>query len=229
MIVLGLDTALKSCAVAILREGALAGDNFAPMEKGHAEHLAPMVAKTLKEAGVSPRDLDRIGVVTGPGGFAGVRVGLAFARGLAIGLKAKVVGVTSLEALAAAMPAKGLRAAVIDARRGQVYAALYDEKLNALLEPFVSDTKEARGRLMYTAGAAEVAATGDGLALLGGLPSSWDVAAARTAVDAKLVAHLAAAASEPVAPPAPLYLRPPDASPAAPSPFAGLFVDETPT
>ncbi|MEQ8176745.1 MAG: tRNA (adenosine(37)-N6)-threonylcarbamoyltransferase complex dimerization subunit type 1 TsaB [Amphiplicatus sp.] len=228
MIVLGLDTALKSCAVAILREGAIAGDNFAPMEKGHAEHLAPMVGKTLREAGVSARDLDRIGVVTGPGGFAGVRVGLAFARGLAIGMKAKVVGVTSLEALAAGLPAGRLRAAVIDARRGQIYAALYDEKLNLLLEPFVADPKEARERLAHTARAAGVAVTGDGLALLGDLPASWDAATAKTSIDAKIVARLAAAALEPAVPPAPLYLRPPDASPAAPSPFAGLFVDETP-
>ncbi len=228
MIVLGLDTALKSCAVAILREGEAAGDNFAPMEKGHAEHLAPMVAKTLKEAGISPGDLDRIGVVIGPGGFAGVRVGLAFARGFAIGLKAKVTGVTSLEALAAALPAKGLRAAVIDARRGQVYAALYDEGSYPVLDSFVAGPEEARERLADAAGARRVAVTGDGLALLGPLPADWDAATARTVIDAKIVARLAAAAPEPVAPPSPLYLRPPDAARAEPSPFAGLFVDETP-
>ncbi|MEE2690140.1 MAG: tRNA (adenosine(37)-N6)-threonylcarbamoyltransferase complex dimerization subunit type 1 TsaB [Pseudomonadota bacterium] len=225
MIVLGLDTALKSCAAAILREGRTAGDKFAPMEKGHAEHLAPMVAATLREAGVSARDLDRIGVVVGPGGFAGVRVGLAFARGLAIGAKTKVIGVTSLGALAAALPDNSLRAAVIDARRGQVYAALYDASLQVLLAPFVAEPKEALQQLVLAAAGQQVAAAGDGLTLLGSPPPEWRLELGRTAIDAKIVARLAETAPEPASPPAPLYLRPPDAAPAAASPFEGLFVD----
>lgn len=226
MIALGIDTALGSCAAAIVRAGEVAADRFSPMDKGHAEHLAPMVAAALGEAGVSARDLDRIGVVIGPGGFAGVRVGLAFALGLAVGTKAKVVGVGSLAALAAALPGEGLRAAVIDARRGQVYAALYGEGPETLLPPFVSDPKETLETLAHAAAGRAMSLTGDAISLLGALPAGWRADAASPYIDAKIVARLAAEAPEPAGPPSPLYLRPPDAKAGAPSPFEGLFVDE---
>ncbi|HXI85963.1 MAG TPA: tRNA (adenosine(37)-N6)-threonylcarbamoyltransferase complex dimerization subunit type 1 TsaB, partial [Parvularculaceae bacterium] len=101
MIVLGLDTALKSCSAAIVENGSLRAEARLPLEKGHAEHLAPMVAALFREAQIGPRGIDRVGVVVGPGAFAGVRVGLAFARGLALGTEIRIVGVTSLAALAA--------------------------------------------------------------------------------------------------------------------------------
>lgn len=225
MIVLGIDTALGACAAAIVRAGEVAGKRAALMDKGHAEHLAPMAAAALAEAGVSARDLDRIGVVIGPGGFAGVRVGLAFALGLAVGTKAKVVGVGSLEALAAALPAAGLRAAVIDAKRGQVYAALFGEALEPVLSPIVSEPKEALERLSLAAAGRVVSLTGDAVWLLGDLPAGWRSDGAAF-IDPALVARLAAAAPEPAGPPSPLYLRPPDAKAGAPSLFEGLFVDE---
>lgn len=224
MIVLGLDTALKACSVAILKDGATLAMTSAPLAQGHAERLAPMVAETLDAAGLSVRDLDRVGVVVGPGTFAGVRVGLAFVRGLAIGTTIEAVGVTSLAALAAGIDAAApLRAAVIDARRGQVYAALYDAASVPRLAPFVSSPEEALRRLTDAAGAAAVALAGDGVALMGPLPSGWLADAGPDQIDATTVARLAATAPKPEAPPAPLYLRPPDATPAAPASFAGLL------
>lgn len=221
MLVLGIDTALKSCSAAIILDGAvLAGERIA-LKKGHAERLAPMVAGLLAKACVTVKDLDRAGVVIGPGGFAGVRVGLAFARGLALGTKLKVVGVTSLAALASGETQAHLIAPAIDARRGQVYAALY-EAGDVRIAPFVAAPEEALARLFSEAGGGKVVAIGDGAPLLGALPATFSIGGA-SEIDPVIVARLAASAPEPAAPPAPLYLRPPDAKPGAPSPFAGIF------
>lgn len=227
MLILALDTALKSCAVAILDGDEVLADIHERLEKGHAERLAPMAMEALALAGVAVKDLDRVGVVIGPGAFAGVRVGVAFARGLALGTRLDVVGVTSLAALAGAVEGDpdALIAPVIDARRGQVYAALYGAGLNVRIPPFVAAPDEAHARLAAAAAGAPVGLVGDGAALII-RPPEFFIAGDGVDIDAKIVARLAAAAPAPMAPPAPLYLRPPDARPGAPSPFAGLLTDE---
>lgn len=224
MLILALDTALKSCSVAIMNGGKALADLNERLEKGHAERLAPMAIEALAEARVAVKDLDRVGVVIGPGGFAGVRVGVAFARGLALGTGLDVVGVTSLAALAGAVQgvAETLIAPVIDARRGQVYAALYGPDLTIRIPPFVAAPDEARATLAAAAGGASVRLTGDGAGLLAPHPD-FSTREGVGDIDAKIVARLAAGAHPPVRPPSPLYLRPPDAKPGAPSPFAGLF------
>jgi tRNA threonylcarbamoyladenosine biosynthesis protein TsaB len=219
MLIMALDTALQRCSVAILRGDEVLADESAGMERGHAEHLAPMAAAALAKAGVSIGDLDRVGVVTGPGGFTGVRVGLAFARGLGIGTGLPVAGVTSLAALAAGAEARGLVAPVIDARREQVYAGLYGANGEIIVPPFVSDPKEALSILAVGAASAPVTIAGPGAGLLGVAPSGWTVSGKSSEIDAKVVARLAAAAPSRDGPPAPFYLRGPDAKPGKP----GLF------
>ncbi len=219
MLIMALDTALQRCSVAILRDSDVLADESVHMERGHAEHLAPMAATALATAGVSIGDLDRVGVVIGPGGFTGVRVALAFARGLGVGTGLPIVGVTSLAALAAGAGCAGAVAPVVDARRGQVYAALYGESGEVLAAPFVAEPKEALKMLGVGAGDERVSLVGSGAGLLPGPPSHWPMATGSTEIDAKIVARLAAKAPAPDAPPAPLYLRAPDAKPGKP----GLF------
>ncbi|CAK9039343.1 tRNA threonylcarbamoyladenosine biosynthesis protein TsaB (t(6)A37 threonylcarbamoyladenosine biosynthesis protein TsaB) [Durusdinium trenchii] len=151
---MGLDTSLQRCSVAILRDGVVLAGQSLDMERGHAEHLAPMAAAVLREAGVKVSDLDRVGVVVGPGGFTGVRVALAFARGLVIGAQIPAIAVTSLAALAENVAAEKnmLIAPVIDARRGQVYAGLYASDGGVLVDPFVATPKEALKQLSDKAG-----------------------------------------------------------------------------
>jgi tRNA threonylcarbamoyladenosine biosynthesis protein TsaB len=214
MYVMGLDTALKRCSVAILREGEVLADESAGMERGHAEHLAPMASAALSKAGLGVRDLDRVGVVVGPGGFTGVRVALSFARGLGVGTGIEIVGVTSLAALAADVDVNSeLVAPVIDARRGQVYAALYDGAGACILAPFVETPEHALECLHEAAGNKKFVLTGSGAPLL---DQSADGGAE---IDAKTVARIAAGAPLPAGPPAPLYLRPPDAKPGKPGVF----------
>ena len=220
MLSLSIDTALQRCTVAVARSGALVSVQTAGMEKGHAEHLAPMAATALREAGVTVRDLDRIGVTVGPGGFTGVRVGLAFARGLVLGVRAHAVGVSTLAALAAGARAPGvdLIAPVIDARRGEVYAALYSAAGEEILAPFVAAPEAAFAKLSACAAAALLC--GSGVSILAAHARGWPQAAAASQIDAAALAALVNAAPAPDGPPAPLYLRAPDAKPPKASPFA---------
>jgi tRNA threonylcarbamoyladenosine biosynthesis protein TsaB len=134
MIVLGFDTSTASTAVALWRDGAareLRDDPPREAHPGHATRLLAMAAELLAGAGLQWRELDRIAVGVGPGTFTGLRVGVATARGLAQSLSLELAGVSSLSALAAPALAQqdDVQArvlAVIDARRGEVFAAVYE-------------------------------------------------------------------------------------------------------
>lgn len=221
MIILAIDTSFDACSAAIV-----SGDNVLWTEqrvigKGHSEVLPPMVAAGLKAAGVAPKEIDRIAVVIGPGAFAGVRVGLAFARAFRLGLKADVVGLSSNDALAASLaPGDGLIATVFDARRGQVYAALHDAGLNVAIAPFVAAPADAAARLSGAAGGRPLRLAGSGAPLVA-LNCPYTVEKLLH-IDPAALARSAAVKSADAVPPAPLYLRPPDAAPAAPSLFEGL-------
>jgi tRNA threonylcarbamoyladenosine biosynthesis protein TsaB len=140
VIVLGFDTSTSASAVALrLADGRTTqarDDPAAGTHPGHATRLLEMARELLAAAEVGWRELDRIAVGVGPGTFTGLRVGVATARGLAQSLSAELVGVSSLQALAAGAFACGPAAAegsapgtvlaVIDARRGEVFAAAYE-------------------------------------------------------------------------------------------------------
>ncbi len=216
MLVLSVDTALQRCSVAIVRDADVLSVEIEDREKGHAERIAPMAATAFEKAGVAPTDLDRIGVVVGPGGFTGVRVALSFARAMGLATGADIVGVTSLEAIASAVRGEGADvASIIDARRGQVYAGLYRGGA-CIVAPFVADPAAAQARLAAAA-SASVLVAGSGASLMA--PNAgWTAARVDAQIDPVIVAKLAAAAPKPACPPAPLYLRPPDAKPAAARP-----------
>ncbi|MGO9322097.1 MAG: tRNA (adenosine(37)-N6)-threonylcarbamoyltransferase complex dimerization subunit type 1 TsaB [Solirubrobacteraceae bacterium] len=138
MIVLGFDTATPATAVALrLADGRTTqarDDPPAGAHPGHATRLLEMARELLAGAGVAWSGIDRVAVGVGPGTFTGLRVGVATARGLAQSLSAELVGVSSPRALAvAALAAEPARAgeplavlAVIDARRGEAFAAAYE-------------------------------------------------------------------------------------------------------
>jgi tRNA threonylcarbamoyladenosine biosynthesis protein TsaB len=137
MIVLGFDTSTPATTIGLrLPDGASmqARDDPARGERpGHATRLLPLAAELLAQAGLRFDDVDRIAVGVGPGTFTGLRIGVASARGLAQSLRAELIGISSPRALAlaaAGCPAVEGRVvvgvlALIDARRGEAFAAAY--------------------------------------------------------------------------------------------------------
>lgn len=130
MTVLGLDTATPATVVGVLRADGVAFEGRhdpAPGERpGHATRLLGLVDEVLSAAGLRLDEVTRIAAGVGPGSFTGLRIGIATARGLAQATGAELVGVSTLRALAAGAPA-GERpvAAVLDARRAEVFAAAW--------------------------------------------------------------------------------------------------------
>src|ERR1700744_6532990 len=106
MIVLGLDTCLNVCSVAVLDGERVLASAREVMARGHQERLAPMARDVVAEAGIGFAALEGIAATVGPGSFTGLRVGVAFAKGLALALDKPTVGIGTLEALA--KQAKGL-------------------------------------------------------------------------------------------------------------------------
>ena len=208
-----IDTALGLCTAGVfevagsgVRERGLRSE---PMTKGHSERIAGFARDAAQQAGLAFGQLDRIGVTVGPGSFTGLRVGLAFAQGLGAALGRPVVGVSALDGLAASAPAAHAVAALINARRGQVYARFWRAG-QAEGEP------EA---LTLDAAGARIEALGPGVVLVGsGAALFADVAPGlqRMGLDGpspEALARLAADADPALAPARPLYLRAPDATP----------------
>ena len=208
MIVLSIDTTIDACQAAVLDgDTALAACSEA-MTRGHQERLAPLVAETMAQAGVAFSTLDRVAVTVGPGSFTGVRVGLAFARGLALALDIPCIGVGALEALAASAGGAGKVAAAIDAKRGQVYLQLFDRG-RPTAPPEALDLEVATARLGEFAEAGPVVLAGTGAALLVATIGKATTGPERP--DPIVIARLGRDAAAPEAPPRPIYLRAPDA------------------
>ncbi len=129
MAVLGFDTATPSTAVGLLRDDGTAferrDDPPAGARPNHASRLLALVEEVLAEAGTGWDGVGRLAVGVGPGGFTGLRIGIATGRALAQARGLEVVGVSSLRALACGAPGEGVVAAVLDARRGEAFLAAY--------------------------------------------------------------------------------------------------------
>jgi len=179
-----------------------------PMDRGHQERLAPLVQELMAEARIAFEDLDRIGVTIGPGSFTGLRVGLAFAKGLGLALDRPVVGVGALEALAGSAGTGGFVAAAVDARRGQLYLQAFADG-EPLMAPDALTLSDAAARLVELQRGGPATLVGSGAPMLAGLMGEAAVLD-RTAPDPAAVARLAAQARSP-GPARPLYLRAPDA------------------
>ena len=98
MLILAINTAEAACDLAVLRDGAALSERRETMARGQDGRLPVLVEEVLADAGTTLGDLDRIAIVTGPGSFTGIRIGVSFARGLSLDLNIPAIGITSLEA-----------------------------------------------------------------------------------------------------------------------------------
>jgi tRNA threonylcarbamoyladenosine biosynthesis protein TsaB len=209
MNILALDTCLGACSVAVCRDERTLATASEMMTRGHQERLAPMTREVMARSGLGFAALDRIAVTVGPGSFTGLRVGLAFAKGLALALDRPCVGVSVLEALGRGPGRSGLVVACVDARRGQVYLQAFADG-RAATAPDVLPIETAAARIVELCPTRPLTLVGSGALLL--LPALPQAAAEPDVLpDPSAIAALARDAAMPVGPPRPLYLRAPDA------------------
>jgi len=210
MRMLAIDTALENCSVGVVRPGSAPVLMTETIGRGHAERLFGMIEAAMAEAGLAFSALDRIAVTIGPGSFTGLRVGIAAARGLALVTGCPVVGVGTLAVIAER--ARGIAGpvpvlAVLDARRGEIYAQLFRENGEPATAP-AADPPASFAALVTPA----TMLAGSGAALVAAATAAR-IVHAESAPDIGALVRLGLAAPAPAGPPRPLYLRPPDAKP----------------
>jgi tRNA threonylcarbamoyladenosine biosynthesis protein TsaB len=218
---LGIDTSTSAASACVLRADASAFEVAPPPERllappAHATELMPAVAEVMSRAEVDWGDLDAIAVGVGPGTFTGLRIGIATARALAAAAGLPLRRVSSLAALAEGID-HPLRLPLVDARRGEVFAALYEgerEFWPPLVTPPEDLVEQLGNAAAYPLAAGDGSIRFRGMLEEAGIPVEPDDSEAHV-VRALNICRLAQEAPD-EAPEAvlPEYLRAPDAKPA---------------
>jgi tRNA threonylcarbamoyladenosine biosynthesis protein TsaB len=211
MKILSLDTAMGACSAAVIDTGSRLpmAAAYVQMERGHAEALPPMVAGVMKTADLRFSQIDRIAVTIGPGTFTGVRIGIAFARGLAQATGIPVVGIDTLSAIAANEAAVSPLLVVSDARNDEVYAAFFDASRKQLIGPHITSAKDVAART--EAGTIVLGTAARGVQTAGGRTDLVLSSAGDLPVAARFATLAATILPGPL--PLPVYLRAPDVKP----------------
>lgn len=142
-LILTIDTATAHASVCLSRDGKTIGYSESPEQKDHASFIQPAIKKVFDSSGYALPDLDAVAVSNGPGSYTGLRVGLATAKGICYALDKPLILINTLEIIAkAAIEAEfeeredtGLFCPMIDARRMEVFAAVYDKDLILVRHP----------------------------------------------------------------------------------------------
>ena len=126
MLILAFETSAKAGSVALLENGVLLGENYQNTGLTHSQTIMSMAQAMLEHSGKMPQDVGAVAVAAGPGSFTGVRIGVAAAKGFSWGSRIPCYGVSTLEAMARNLGLwEGVICCVMDARRSQVYNALF--------------------------------------------------------------------------------------------------------
>jgi tRNA threonylcarbamoyladenosine biosynthesis protein TsaB len=136
-LILNIDTSSEKAAIALARQGETIYQLFNEDQKDHAAWIHPAIHSALAVIGEAINELTAVGFVAGPGSYTGLRVGMATAKGLCYALKIPLITINTLEAMtyAALNEEADLYCPLIDARRMEVYTALYDKDLQPILSP----------------------------------------------------------------------------------------------
>lgn len=132
--ILNIETSTKNCSVSIAKEGkTIICKEIAEEGYSHAERLHIFIEESLKEAGLAYKDLSAIAVSQGPGSYTGLRIGVSAAKGLCFALDIPLIAVDTLKVLASqATISNGLIVPMIDARRMEVYSAVFNAEYEKL-------------------------------------------------------------------------------------------------
>ncbi len=126
MLILAFETSAKAASTALLEDGKLLGESYQNTGLTHSQTIMVMAEDLLKQCGKTVADLSGIGVANGPGSFTGIRIGVAAAKGFAWGAELPCCGVSTLASMAVGLGIwQGYVCPVMDARRSQVYNALF--------------------------------------------------------------------------------------------------------
>ena len=126
MVILAIDTSSKSASIALLRDDDILSEVFFNLDVNHSVVLLPALHHLLKLSRIEPDEIDLFTCTIGPGSFTGLRVGASTIKGLALATGKPIAGVSSLEALAFNIEGREIPVCpMLDARKGQVYTALY--------------------------------------------------------------------------------------------------------
>lgn len=126
MLILAFETSAKACSVALMRDGILLGEAYQNSGLTHSQTLLPMAEALMQQCDIDVNDVSAVAVASGPGSFTGIRIGVAAAKGFAWGRQLPCCGVSTLEAMALHLGIhQGYVLPVMDARRQQVYTALF--------------------------------------------------------------------------------------------------------
>lgn len=205
MNILAINTVGQVCEAAIVApSGSIARTE--EMTRGHDSRLPIIVERVLEESGLAWVDIDRIGVISGPGSFAGIRVGVAFAHGLSLALDRPALGVTALEATGAARSIDSL--AILPARRRPPGQSWWVQQLHDGIGVRAPEEVEEARLLELAHGAKQLL----GLAPPEALAIRCEARPASAMIAADLCRRLVPAET----PARPVYARAPDAEPMKP-------------
>lgn len=137
-LILNIETSTTLCSVSIAKEGKVLASKEVNDGYTHAENLHVFIEEVLAKAGVSAKDLNAVAVGSGPGSYTGLRIGVSAAKGLAYALQIPLIAINTLQIMSAAVIKENksdvLFCPMLDARRMEVYAAIFDKDLNTMKE-----------------------------------------------------------------------------------------------
>ena len=136
-LILNIDTATRNCSVALSKDNELISIRQTKVENSHSSMLTVFIEEILKENKIKPSDLDAIAVSMGPGSYTGLRIGVSTAKGLCYGISKPLISLNTLKIMAFGMirkynDSKTLYCPMIDARRMEIYTALFDSQLKEI-------------------------------------------------------------------------------------------------
>ncbi|MEO9854144.1 MAG: tRNA (adenosine(37)-N6)-threonylcarbamoyltransferase complex dimerization subunit type 1 TsaB [Reichenbachiella sp.] len=159
-LILGIDTSTSSGSVALLKEGQLIGSQLYSIEKSHSSLLHVLIRQMMDNASCTMDQLSGVAVAEGPGSYTGLRIGVSAAKGLCFALDIPLIAINTLEAMAYQLFRRSVDikfyCPMLDARRMEVYAALFDDRFEnvrptspVILEEYAFEDVLADNKILF--------------------------------------------------------------------------------